>query len=70
MRERSERPSAETTPVVNVDSKPSGIADDYYELTAFESLGIAKRRRRQRHRFVHTQERQIGVGVVADEARA
>ena len=69
LRERSERPSAETTPVVTVELEAERIADGDHELAALELFGIAKRRRRQGHRFVDAQQREIGIGVVADEPR-
>src|SRR5213593_3737844 len=55
-RARSDRPSAETTPVVTVDSKPSGLPMAITQLTALEQLGIAERRRRQRHRGIDTHQ--------------
>ena len=36
----------------------------------FKLLGIAERRRRQRHRFVDAQQREVGVGIIADQPRA
>ena len=58
------------TPVVTVDLEAERVADGDHELTALEQLGIAERRRRQRHRRVDAHQREIGVGIVADDARA
>ena len=66
---RSERPSAETTPVVTVEFETERIADGNHQLSALEAFGIAERCGRQRHRLVDANERQIGVGIVADQPR-
>ena len=67
--DRSERPSAETTPAVTVDSKPSGlpIATTSWPRRSF--LESPKRRGRQGHRRIDAQQREVGVGIVADHAR-
>ena len=69
VRERKLRPSAETTPVVTVDFEAEWIADGDHQLPALQPLGIAERRRRQGHRLDDAQQRQIGVGIVADQPR-
>ena len=68
-RARSERPSAETTPVVTVEFEAERIADGDHQLAALEQLGIAERRRRQGHARIDAHQREIGVGIVADHAR-
>ena len=45
------------------------IADGDHELATFEALGIAERRGRQRHRLDDPHQSEVGVGVIADEAR-
>ena len=45
------------------------IADGDHQLAALKLLGIAERRGRQGHRLVDADQRQIGVGIVADEPR-
>ena len=40
------------------------IADGDHQLAALEQLGIAERRRRQRHRGVDAHQREVGVGIV------
>jgi hypothetical protein len=45
------------------------IADSNHQLSALEALGIAERGGRQRHRLVDANERQVGVGIVADQPR-
>jgi hypothetical protein len=46
------------------------IADGDHQLAALQLLGIAERRRRQRHRFVDAQQREVGVGIIAHQPRA
>ena len=67
--ERNERPSADTTPVVTVEFEAERIADGDDQLAAFQTFGIAERRRRERHRLVDAQQREIGVGIVTHEPR-
>ena len=55
--------------MVTVEFEAERIADGDHQLAALQALGIAKRGRRQRHRFVDANEREIGVGIVADQAR-
>ena len=69
LRARSVRPSAETTPVVTVEFEAERIADGDHQLAALQAFGIAERGSRQRHRLVDANEREIGIGVVADQAR-
>ena len=45
------------------------IADGDHELAAPQPLGIAERRRRQVARGVGADQREVGVGIVADHAR-
>ena len=53
-----------------MESKAERIADRDHELAAFEPLGVAELRRRQRHRLVDAQQRQIGIRIVANHAGA
>ncbi len=68
-RARNERPSAETTPVVTVEFEPERVADGDHQLAAPEQLRIAERCGRQRHRSVDPHQREVGVGIVADDLR-
>ena len=68
MRERKERPSAEITPAVTVDSKPQRVADRDHELTALELFGISQRGAGQIARRPYSQKREIGVWVDAERA--
>ena len=70
LRERSERPSAETTPVVTVDSKPSGLPmaiTSWPRLSRLESPSGAAG---SVTASIDAEQRQIGVGIVADQPRA
>ena len=66
---RNERPRADTTPVVTVELEAERVADGDDQLAALEPLGIAELRRRQRHRRVDPDEREVRVRIVADHAR-
>ena len=68
-RARSERPERRDDAGRHRRFEAERIADGDHELAALEQLGIAQRRRRQRHRRVDAHQREIGVGVVADDAR-
>ena len=65
LRERIERPSAETTPAVTVDSNPSGfpIATTRWPR---RSLRIPQPRCVRIARQLAAQQREIGIGIVAD----
>ena len=66
---RKERPSAEMTPAVTVDSKPSGLpiaTTSCPRLSALESPSFAVGRSRT---APARKQRQIGVGILADHAR-
>ena len=65
---RSERPSAETTPVVTVDSKPSGLPMAITSCPRLSRLELPSAGGRQRHRRVDPHQREIGVRIVADNA--
>ena len=69
VRERKLRPSAETTPVVTVDSKPSGLPMAITNWPRFNFLespsGAAGKVTGSTMRI----KRQIGVGIVADQTR-
>ena len=67
--ERSDRPSAETTPAVTVEFEAQGIADRHHELAAPQSLGVAQPRRRQGDVVDDSQQREVGVRIVAQHAR-
>ena len=69
MRERKLRPSAETTPVVTVDSKPSGLPmaiTNWPRLSRLESPSAAAGKVTGSTMRI---KRQIGVGIVADQTR-
>ena len=68
-RARSERPSAETTPAVTVDSKPSGLPIATTSWPRRSRLELPSVRRRQGDRCVDPQQREVGVRIVADHAR-
>ena len=53
---------------MTVEFEAERVADGDHELATFEALGIAKRRRRERHRLVDPDQGKIGVGIVADQA--
>src|SRR6185437_11749199 len=68
LRARKERPSAEMTPAVTVDSKPSGLpiaTTSWPRLSALES----PKRACARSRAEPAQQRQIGIGVLAEAPR-
>ena len=64
-----ERPRAEMTPAVTVELEAERVADGDDELAAAELLGIAEPRRRQVAGGVGADQREVGVGVLADELR-
>ena len=69
VRARSDRPSAEITPAVTVDSKPSGlpIATASWPRRSFlESPSVADG---EVARGAGAEQRQVGVGVLADQPR-
>ena len=66
--DRSDRPSAETTPAVTVELEAERIADRDHELAAPQLLGVAQGRGRQRHRRVDPQEGEVCIRIVADHA--
>ena len=66
---RSERPSAETTPVVTVDSKPSGLPIAITNCPRLRLLELPSGAAGSVTRPVDANERQIGVGIVADQPR-
>jgi len=68
-RDRNDRPKSGDDARCHGRFEAERIADGDDQLTAPEQLGIAQRRRRQRHRRVDPYERQIGIGVVADDPR-
>ena len=65
-RERSDRPSALTTPAVTVAGKPNGLPIAIDELADADRLRIAERQRRQ-VRTRRADDGQVGVRIVADE---
>ena len=69
LRARNERPSAEMTPAVTVDSKPSGLPMATTSWPRRSFLESPSARMRQVARRTRAQQRQIGVGVVAERAR-
>ena len=69
VRERKLRPSAETTPVVTVDSKPSGLPMAITSWPRFKRLESPSGAASQRHRLDDAQQSEIGVGIVADQPR-
>ena len=67
---RSERPSADTTPAVTVDSKPSGLPIATTSWPRLQPRGCRRARgRRRAGRQLGAQQRQVGVGIVAQHAR-
>ena len=66
---RSERPSAEITPAVTVEFEAERIADRDREVAALQGLGIAERREREAAGGVGAQQREVGVGIDAEQAR-
>ncbi len=66
--ERIERPSAETTPAVTVDSKPSGLPIAITSWPRLQGLGVAERGIGQVAHAVGAEQRQIGVGIDAEYA--
>ena len=44
------------------------IADRNHQLAPLQAFGIAERGSRERHRLIDANEREIGIGVVADQA--
>ena len=68
-RARSERPSAETTPVVTVDSKPSGLPIAITSWPRLSSLELPRVAAGSVTGASIAHEREIGVRVVADHAR-
>ena len=69
VRARSERPSAEMTPAVTVDSKPSGLpiaTASWPRRSVLESPSVADDEVARR---AGAQQRQVGVGVLADHPR-
>ncbi len=69
VRARSERPSAEMTPAVTVHSKPSGLPMAATSWPRRSRFGIAECSCGQVARGVGADEREVGVGVLADELR-
>ena len=67
--ERSDRPSADTTPAVTVEFEAQRIADRDHELAAAQPLGIAQPRRRQGDVVDDAQQSEVGVRIVAQHAR-
>jgi hypothetical protein len=66
---RIERPSAEMTPAVTVDSKFERVADGDDQLAADQALGVAEPRDRQIARRVGADECEVGVRVFVDQLR-
>ena len=66
---RSERPSALTTPAVTVQREAQRIADRDHQLAGPQQLGIAERRPARRG-GMQAQDREIGVGIGADQIGA
>ena len=67
-RERSDRPSAETTPAVTVDSKPSGLPiamTRWPRRNVFESPSA----RQPCHPGYRLEQCEIGIGIVAEHVR-
>ena len=69
LRARKERPSADTTPVVTVEFEAERVADGDHQLAAAQRLGIAEARGRQDNVLLDPHQRQVGIGIVADDAR-
>ena len=55
------------TPTVAVEFETQRIADCNHQLTALETLEVAKPRSGQGDRLIHAQKGKIGIRVVADE---
>ncbi len=55
--------------MVTVELEPEGVADGDHQLASPQQLGIPERRRRHRQGSIDAHQRQVGVGIVADDAR-
>ena len=69
LRDASERPSAETTPAVTVESKPSGLPIATAIWPRLSVAAVAEHGRRQAG-AMRLEQRQVGVGIGAEQLGA